>query len=1042
MEAMRMNTRSKFHTFAAVALLTLFATSVPADDTDIFYGTTVLPPGSEPIVMLSIDYRPNLGSTACGTGECTQLIADGWLPAVGPYTYFDVLRAALRKVMTPLSGLKIGLMLNHNYEGGCENNVVAGCSNGGYIALGAELFEVGDANGAKAAFHDFLANIPTPKGGRSHSYQGQELFFEMYRYLTGQGIWNGHVGFLDYAGVDTNNLDIDFPAIAWDTGVETGPRYNSPLTAAGQCTKVFSVNVMFFVSNQDSDSEIEIKKSVASGGMGLTSNNPTFPEVLDWLNDVDLADGLHGTVPKLDNKVKVQSFFLVDPGFINTTTIEYSNSGGTGVPLPLDTDPNKLAATLEEVFRQILGVSTTFVAASVPVNVFNRAEVIDNIYLAVFQADKSKRPDWQGNVKKLKVTGLGVNPQIVDANGMPAIGADGRIAYSALTHWTDASALPPPDPNSGEIAGADGRFVMRGAAGQKIPGFILPHPGANNSDADARQLFFDDAGSLSPLDATAVGTLQTALGAGSAGEEGELIAYARGLDIDDLDGDGTRAEAREWIMSDPLHSRPLPLNYGTRGGYSTTNPAVYIAVASNDGFMRLLRNTTTGGAESGEEVWAFMPQSVMGQVKTLRTNAIGVRHPYLTDGSTVAYLQDTNINGTIDAGETAYLFFGLRRGGKNYYGLDISDPENPAFLWSIDKGGDFAELGYTFSTPRVITVDTGSGAKPALVFAGGYDMNKDGTATDDAEGNAIFVVDAKTGALIWKAIKGTSTGPVSSKVYEHVALTDSIPSTVSLLDSDGDTLHDRLYVGDTGGNVWRADLYGTDTSKWKLSLLATVGRHSGGASGKADDRRFFHRPDVVQNFDKTGPYDAVIIGAGDRADPLDQTGVANNWVYMIKDRAFNAGSGADTGQDHSSFGDITSTCLLENGACTADLSNGWALQLTTSGEKALSTATTLGGTVYFSTYLPPGASSSGACGPSEGNGRLYAVALTDAHARNNYDTTTDDEERFEELKSQGIPAEVVTLPPDTILRPDLEIEKTNAPTRVQTYWFESEDSDL
>jgi type IV pilus assembly protein PilY1 len=435
----------------------------------------------------------------------------------------------------------------------------------------------------------------------------------------------------------------------------------------------------------------------------------------------------------------------------------------------------------------------------------------------------------------------------------------------------------------------------------------------------------------------------------------------------------------------------------------------------------------------------------MGEVKTLRTNAIGVRHPYLTDGSAVAYLEDTNINGTIDAGEAAYLFFGLRRGGKNYYALDISDPENPDLLWSIDKSGDFAELGNTFSTPRVIKVDTGSGPQPALIFAGGYDMNKDlrgGVGTNDSEGNAIFIVDAETGKLIWKAIKGASTGSVSSKIFEHTKLTDSIPSTVSLLDSDGDTLHDRAYVGDTGGNVWRVDFYGSDTSKWKLSLLATVGRHSAGASGKADDRRFFHRPDVVQNFDQTGPYDAVIIGTGDRTDPLDAGGTADNWVYMIKDRAFKAGSGGDTAQTHSSFGDVTNTCLLKDGACTADLSNGWALELTAGGEKALATATTLGGTVYFSTYLPPGSSNSGSCGPAEGNGRLYAISLTDAHARNNYDTTTDEEERFEELESQGVPSEVVTLPPDTILRPDLVIEKTNAPTRVQTYWFESEDSDL
>ena len=41
-----------------------------------------------------------------------------------------------------------------------------------------------------------------------------------------------------------------------------------------------------------------------------------------------------------------------------------------------------------------------------------------------------------------------------------------------------------------------------------------------------------------------------------------LIAYSRGLDIDDLDGDLQRNEARDWIFGDALHSRPLPINYG------------------------------------------------------------------------------------------------------------------------------------------------------------------------------------------------------------------------------------------------------------------------------------------------------------------------------------------------------------------------------------------------------------------------------------------------------------------------------------------------
>jgi type IV pilus assembly protein PilY1 len=1039
MEDMRMNIRSKFLTLTTTTLLVLFAGSVPADDTDIFYNTAATVTGAEPIVMFAIDYRPNLGSAGCKVAASCQFLVDlGYLSPVGPYTRFDELRAVLRAVMDPLDGLKVGLWMNHKDANGCENNPSPGCSNGAFIALGAKSFQAGDANGAKAAFHGYLDAMGTPTNdATSHKWQGVEHMFELYRYLSGQGIWNGHVGFNDYASDPNFNMDVDSPATMWDSSVEAGGNYISPLVGATECTKLFSVNLTFSVTQKEADSDDEVGKSVNAGGMLI--KRPTYEATIEWMNDTDLADGKHGFAPDIEGNQNLISYFISER--INKTTTSYAQAGGTGLPIPLTDDPQDLVDSLTDIFRQILSVSTTFVAASVPVNVFNRAEVVDNLYLAIFQTDVDTKPAWQGNIKKLKVSGLGVNPVIVDVAGSSAIAADGRLNFDALTFWTDPASLPPADPDLSEFDGKDGRSVARGGSGQMIPGFIAGGPGLLNSDAGARQLFYVDGGGLSPLnvDAGTAAALQASLGAIDVAESAALIAYARGLDIDDLDADGDITEAREWIMSDPLHSRPLPLNYGARAGYSDADPAIYIAVSTNDGFIRMLRNTAPAtGAESGEEVWAIMPQPVMGKIKTLRANAPGVRHPYLTDGTAVAFLDDANINGTIDPGETAYLFVGMRRGSKNLYAFDISDPENPSLVWTIDKSGDFAELGMTFSTPRVIKVNTGSGIRPALAFGGGYDVNKDSSASDDSEGNAIYVVDAKTGALIWKAVEGTSTGPVSAKVYEHEDLTDSIPSTVSLLDSDGDTLHDRIYVGDTGGNVWRADINGTNTSDWKLSLLASLGRHDSG--GKANDRRFFHRPDIVQNFDADGPYDAVLIGSGNRADPLDKLGLAENWFYMIKDRAFKPGSGADTNLDHSDLGDVTNTCQLDDGACTADLENGWALQLTSTGEKSLSTSTTLGGTVYFTTYLPTAAAKS--CAPSEGKGRLYAVALTNAYGRNNYDTTTDDEERFEELQSQGIPAEIVTLPPDYILRPDLQVEETSTPTRIQTYWFESEDSDL
>jgi type IV pilus assembly protein PilY1 len=1048
----------------ALAALVCTAGSVRADDTDVYMNPgSGLPAGSEPMVMFSLDYRPNLGSAACNGGECDALIAEGYMSATGPYTFFDVLRGALRKVFDPLEGVRVGLMVNHDNNNDCVGFGRSKCSNGGYIAMGFERFEENDANGAKARFHNILDSMPIPQGNLSHSYQGKELFFEFFRYLTGQGVFNAHNGYTDFGTKNTFNLDTDYPAIAWDPLIEWGPKtkpsYVSPLEKAGACSKLYSVNVMFQVSNQEDDSDEAIAAPVASGGFG--SPQRTFPDVIQYLYDADLANGNYGSVPDLDDKQNVISYFIVDETKINTTTRGYARAGGTGVPLALSENPEELVATLNEIFKQILSVSTTFVAASVPVNVFNRAEITDNVYIALFQVDEQARPYWVGNVKKLKIAGANDTSAagtIVDAFGDPAVAADGRIRFDALTSWTDPGSLPAPDLETGEVEGRDGRTVSRGGAGQRIAGFLGDGPQEANGFG-GRTIYYDrTSSSLAAfnVDLTTAAELQSDFDVATVAEAEELIAYGRGLDVDDLDGDNDSNDVREWIFGDPLHSRPLPINYGAIGGFSEpNNPGIYVAVASNDGMLRMIRNTRTSGGDTGEEVWAFMPRKSMAAQKVLRANGTGMKHPYTLDGAPVAFIWDKNFDGNIVAndGDRVFLYVGMRRGGKAYYALDVTNPESPRLMWTIENSGDFAELGYTFSNPRVGLVQTANGARPAVMFAGGYDLNKDtrgSVGTDDSEGNALFVVDAVTGNLIWKARRGS--GGAGSSVFEHPRLTDSIPSTLTVADTDGDGFTDRMVVGDTGGNIWRADIGGDDTSKWKLSLLASVGRHASGSSGIADDRRFFHRPDLVPTKDGYGLFDGVVVGSGNRANPLDSGGVTSDYLYMIKDRGTAVGTGVDTGVQHADFGDVTDNCLQDDPNCSVDLEDGWRLNMQDSGEKVLATPLTVTGKVFFTSYLPRGGSSATACAPSEGAGRLYAVSLQDATAVINYDTsddTSDDPDapnstadRSVELISAGIPAEVVSIPPNKILRPDLQIDDVNAATRWRTYWYLSEDADV
>jgi type IV pilus assembly protein PilY1 len=246
-------------------------------------------------------------------------------------------------------------------------------------------------------------------------------------------------------------------------------------------------------------------------------------------------------------------------------------------------------------------------------------------------------------------------------------------------------------------------------------------------------------------------------------------------------------------------------------------------------------------------------------------------------------------------------------------------------------------------------------------------------------------------------------------------------------------------------------MQGADTTKWRATVLASIGRHASGSPDIEVDRRFFHRPDIVQSQDEKGLYDAVIIGSGNRPNPLDSGGLTRDFLYMIKDRRTVAGSGFDRNYQHGDFGDVTDNCL-QAGTCSIDLVNGWRLGLEDQGEKALSTPLTINGKVFFTTYLPKAGTGATACSPSEGGGRLYAVGLQDGRAVLNYNTSDDtadnpDEattrsDRSVELQSLGIPAEVVSIPPNKILRPDLQVDDVDVATRWRTFWYLQEDEDM
>jgi type IV pilus assembly protein PilY1 len=306
------------------------------------------------------------------------------------------------------------------------------------------------------------------------------------------------------------------------------------------------------------------------------------------------------------------------------------------------------------------------------------------------------------------------------------------------------------------------------------------------------------------------------------------------------------------------------------------------------------------------------------------------------------------------------------------------------------------------------------------VFGAGYDTNKDssGLATTDAVGRGVFIVDAVSGALVW------SVTPAANSItnLQEAGLLHSVAGGITVLDSNGDQLTDRIYFADTGGQLWRVDLPGAtrpdiNQDTWRVVQVA---EDNGGTA--ATDRRFFNAPDIVRTSHAGAAFDAILIGSGDRTNPNDMDNpldpndpAGDNQFYMFRDRAINpyftaAPSASDCGASPPSVDfrcqlpllpsdlyDVTANEIQSpdpavQAAAQAALvsANGWRLDLQADGEKALARSITIAGKVYFTTFAPE-VSAANVCEPTPGTGRLYVVDLLTAGAAEDFDSDGDTE---------------------------------------------------
>lgn len=485
------------------------------------------------------------------------------------------------------------------------------------------------------------------------------------------------------------------------------------------------------------------------------------------------------------------------------------------------------------------------------------------------------------------------------------------------------------------------------------------------------------------------------LDAGDETARALLIRWARGHDVDDVDGDGDRDETRDELGA--FVGTPAIVRYAG-------NRALVFA-GSSDGFLHAF--------DGANERWAYVPERFLRDLPSLRdAGSSGTRHAGIDGDFRVVYA-DVNGDRIVDpaAGDRAVIVFGLRRGGRAYYAIDVTSPESPRLLWSLGAR-ELPGLAQTWAAPvpvrLTITGATQSAGHQAVLLVGGHDATQDRHAprTRDRVGAAVYVVDAWTGALLWHASsRAAATNAPDLRVPE---LQYSIAATPRALDLDGDGEMDRAYVADTGGQVFRFDF----ARGARRDALARAVRIADLGGVGADDRRFYAEPDVsVVRHGPGAPYVAIVLGSGFAPDPRD-VGVADR-LYSLRDVVPDPLRARPT---PSLVRDADLHDVTDEASRAPE--RGWKRRLATNGERIVVPARTADHRVLVPTWRATSHAVAADCTLAPGANRLLSVDVRDGRSLAFRVLRTDERRDSADLAGAGIvpAAAFVGAPPSASCR--------------------------
>ncbi|WP_422132958.1 pilus assembly protein [Endozoicomonas sp. ALD040] len=244
----------------------------------------------------------------------------------------------------------------------------------------------------------------------------------------------------------------------------------------------------------------------------------------------------------------------------------------------------------------------------------NALQSSDELYYIVLRTENG--PSWRGNLKRYR---LGSDNQVYDANGNLAINSStgffGGVSKSFWGNTYDGGSV-----SEGGMAAhlSQNRLVVSNIiTGNNL---ILSASGNRVSENNSR---------------ITTGLLALS-GSGSATNRTNVLKWARGVDVDDEDRDGSITDNRTSI-GDPLHTQPKVITYYKNSVGSVVDRTVYFT--TNDGFLHGV-NTANGSTE-----FSFIPKELLVNLKLYKDNLVGGGDHYSGPSSDAGCVWDYRIPG-------------------------------------------------------------------------------------------------------------------------------------------------------------------------------------------------------------------------------------------------------------------------------------------------------------------------------------------------------------------------------------------------------------